>query len=149
MTWDGPDRLRIDARGCDRLLRLGACPCRAPLHRVEFQSQPAGCRTTPPSWQLSLWITTGGARPDGFPSFWVVSDIFEEGRQGDTPFHGGFGLVNIQGLKKASYHGYWFLSRLGEEVVAEGHSAARRFVRGHPAQRWHLAADVELLPLWR
>ena len=56
-------------------------------------------------------------------SFWVVSDIFEEGRQGDTPFHGGFGLVNIQGLKKASYHGYWFLSRLGEEVVAEGNSA--------------------------
>jgi len=55
-------------------------------------------------------------------SFWVVSDIFEEGRQGDTPFHGGFGLVNIQGLKKASYHGYWFLSRLGDEFLTEGDS---------------------------
>jgi xylan 1,4-beta-xylosidase len=57
-------------------------------------------------------------------SFWVVSDIFEENRQGDTPFHGGFGLVNIQGLKKASYHGYWFLSRLGEQVLAEGDAYA-------------------------
>jgi xylan 1,4-beta-xylosidase len=57
-------------------------------------------------------------------SFWVVSDIFEESRQGDTPFHGGFGLVNVQGLKKPSYHGYWFLSRLGDEVVAEGDSYA-------------------------
>jgi xylan 1,4-beta-xylosidase len=55
-------------------------------------------------------------------SFWVVSDIFEEGRQGDTPFHGGFGLVNVQGLKKPSYHGYWFLSRLGEEVLNSGDS---------------------------
>jgi xylan 1,4-beta-xylosidase len=54
----------------------------------------------------------------------VVSDIFEECRQGDTPFHGGFGLVNIQGLKKASYHGYWFLSRLGDEALAEGDSYA-------------------------
>jgi xylan 1,4-beta-xylosidase len=53
-------------------------------------------------------------------SFWVVSDIFEECCQGDTPFHGGFGLVNIQGLKKPSYHGYWFLSRLGNEALAEG-----------------------------
>jgi xylan 1,4-beta-xylosidase len=61
-------------------------------------------------------------------SFWVVSDIFEEGRQGDTPFHGGFGLVNVQGLKKPSYHGYWFLSRLGEEEVAsgDGYSVTRR-----------------------
>ena len=53
-------------------------------------------------------------------SFWVVSDIFEESRVGDIPFHGGFGLVNVQGLKKPSYHGYWFLSRLGEEALAEG-----------------------------
>jgi xylan 1,4-beta-xylosidase len=27
-------------------------------------------------------------------------------------------------LKKASFHGYWFLSRLGEEVLAEGDSYA-------------------------
>jgi xylan 1,4-beta-xylosidase len=57
-------------------------------------------------------------------SFWVVSDIFEEGRLGDTPFHGGFGLVNTQGLKKPSYHGYWFLSRLGNELLGEGDSYA-------------------------
>ena len=28
--------------------------------------------------------------------------------------------MNVQGLKKASYHGYWFLSRLGNEALAEG-----------------------------
>ncbi|CAG0969437.1 partial Beta-xylosidase, partial [Anaerolineae bacterium] len=57
-------------------------------------------------------------------SFWVISDIFEESRAGDTPFHGGFGLINTQGLKKPSYHGYWFLSRLGDEILDMGDSFA-------------------------
>ena len=57
-------------------------------------------------------------------SFWVVSDIFEEGRLGDTVFHGGFGMVNAQGLKKPSYYGYWFLSQLGDTELASGGSYA-------------------------
>lgn len=52
--------------------------------------------------------------------FWTFTDVFEEGAAGDTPFHGGFGLINGQGLKKASYYGYWFLSRLGTEKLAAG-----------------------------
>ena len=52
--------------------------------------------------------------------FWVFTDVFEENGAGDTLFHGGFGLINGQGLKKASYYGYWFLSRLGNEKVAVG-----------------------------
>jgi len=53
-------------------------------------------------------------------AFWTFTDVFEEGRAGDTIFHGGFGLVNAQGLKKASYYGYWFLFRLGEEKILSG-----------------------------
>jgi xylan 1,4-beta-xylosidase len=52
--------------------------------------------------------------------FWTFSDVFEEGGAGDTLFHGGFGLINLQGLKKASYFGYWFLARLGPEILAMG-----------------------------
>lgn len=76
-------------------------------------------------------------------SFWVVSDIFEECRVGDIPFHGGFGLINVQGLKKPSFHGHWFLSRLGNEVLAEGD--------GYALIRWHRRINrhtpLELLPL--
>jgi xylan 1,4-beta-xylosidase len=53
-----------------------------------------------------------------------VSDIFEENRLGDTPFHGGFGLVNTQGLKKPSYHAYQVLSRLGTTELASCDSQA-------------------------
>lgn len=52
--------------------------------------------------------------------FWTFTDIFEETAAGDGIFHGGFGLINLQGMKKASYYGYWFLSKLGNEVLERG-----------------------------
>jgi xylan 1,4-beta-xylosidase len=52
--------------------------------------------------------------------WWVFTDIFEELPIDNRIFHGGFGLINIQGLKKPSYYGYWFLSRLGTEKIASG-----------------------------
>jgi xylan 1,4-beta-xylosidase len=56
----------------------------------------------------------------GSLAFWALSDIFEENRLGDGPFHGGFGLVNTQSLKKPAYHGYWALARLGTRELASG-----------------------------
>ncbi|MCR8668002.1 glycoside hydrolase [Aestuariibaculum sp. M13] len=46
-------------------------------------------------------------------SYWVFTDIFEEPGPRFTPFHGGFGLMNIQGIKKPAYHAYAFLNTLG------------------------------------
>jgi xylan 1,4-beta-xylosidase len=122
MTWDGPDRLMIDARGCDQLLRESPFP-NVERHYTEWSSSPSPRDAVHDTAFLASFIVDNNWRARGLMdslSFWVVSDIFEECRQGDTPFHGGFGLVNVQGLKKASYHGYWFLSRLGEEVLSEG-----------------------------
>jgi len=126
MVWDGPDRLLVDARGCDRLLRGSAYP-NVERHYTEWSSSPSPRDPVHDTAFLASFIVDNNWRARGLMdslSFWVVSDIFEESRQGDTPFHGGFGLVNIQGLKKASYHGYWFLSRLGDEMLAEGDSYA-------------------------
>lgn len=126
MTWDAPDRLLIDARGCDQLLRASAFP-NVERHYTEWSSSPSPRDPVHDTAFMTAFIVENNWRARGLMdslSFWVVSDIFEESRQGDTPFHGGFGLVNIQGLKKASYHGYWFLSQLGEEVIAEGDSYA-------------------------
>jgi xylan 1,4-beta-xylosidase len=41
-------------------------------------------------------------------------DIFEEVGQRFTPFHGGLGLLNFQGINKPSYYVYSFLNKLGE-----------------------------------
>lgn len=47
-------------------------------------------------------------------SYWVFTDIFEEPGPRFTPFHGGFGLMNTQGIKKPAYFSYAFLNKLGE-----------------------------------
>jgi xylan 1,4-beta-xylosidase len=133
MTWDGPDRLLIDARGCDKLLRESPFPD-AERHYTEWSSSPSPRDPVHDTAFLAAFIVDNNWRAQGLMdslSFWVVSDIFEESRIGDTPFHGGFGLVNIQGLKKASYHGYWFLSKLGNEMLMEGDGyAVTRFADG-------------------
>ncbi len=47
-------------------------------------------------------------------SYWVFTDIFEEAGPRFTPFHGGFGLMNTQGIKKPAYHAYSLMNKLGE-----------------------------------
>ncbi len=47
-------------------------------------------------------------------SYWVFTDIFEEAGPRFTPFHGGFGLMNTQGIKKPAYHAYALMNKLGE-----------------------------------
>ncbi len=47
-------------------------------------------------------------------SYWVFTDIFEEAGPRFTPFHGGFGLLNYQGIKKPAFYAYSFLNKLGE-----------------------------------
>lgn len=50
-------------------------------------------------------------------SYWVFTDIFEEAGPRFTPFHGGFGLLNTQGIKKPAYFSYAFLNQLGTTTL--------------------------------
>ena len=51
-------------------------------------------------------------------SYWTFTDIFEENGPRFTPFHGGFGLMNYQGIRKPSYFAYKFLAELGDTDLA-------------------------------
>ncbi|MFA5576560.1 MAG: helix-turn-helix domain-containing protein [Tissierellaceae bacterium] len=52
--------------------------------------------------------------------YWTFTDIMEEMKAGISHFHGGFGLINKEGIKKPSYFAYYLLSKLGNEIVARG-----------------------------
>jgi xylan 1,4-beta-xylosidase len=53
-------------------------------------------------------------------SYWVFTDIFEESAPRFTPFHGGFGMLNIQGINKPVFYAYQFLNKLGKtELINE------------------------------
>lgn len=48
-------------------------------------------------------------------SFWTFTDIFEEDYLPSTPFHGGFGLLTLQGIPKPTYRAFELFHALGEE----------------------------------
>ncbi|MCJ8208613.1 glycoside hydrolase [Mucilaginibacter sp. RS28] len=57
-------------------------------------------------------------------SYWTFTDIFEEQGPRATPFHGGFGLINYQDIKKPAYYAYKFLNELGGQRLANADSSA-------------------------
>lgn len=48
-------------------------------------------------------------------SYWTFSDIFEEKGMPNCAFHGGFGLMNMNGIKKAPYNAFVLLNKLGNQ----------------------------------
>jgi xylan 1,4-beta-xylosidase len=57
-------------------------------------------------------------------SYWVFTDIFEEAGPRFTPFHGGFGMLNIQGINKPVFYAYQFMNRLGNIELMNNDSAS-------------------------
>lgn len=51
-------------------------------------------------------------------SYWTFSDVFEEGGPGDGEFHGGFGLLTQNGVKKPSYFAYQYLNMMKDIELA-------------------------------
>ena len=49
--------------------------------------------------------------------YWTFTDIFEEKGGGSNIFHGGFGMINFQGIVKPSFHAYRMLNQLGDEEL--------------------------------
>jgi xylan 1,4-beta-xylosidase len=57
-------------------------------------------------------------------SYWTFTDIFEEAGPRFSPFHGGFGLLNYQDIRKPAFFAYQFLHRLGPTEIASADPAS-------------------------
>ena len=57
-------------------------------------------------------------------SYWTFTDIFEEAGPRFTPFHGGFGLMNYQGIKKPAFFAYSYLNKMGKTELQDADSAS-------------------------
>ena len=57
-------------------------------------------------------------------SYWTFTDIFEEAGPRFTPFHGGFGLLNTQGIKKPAYYSFAYLNKLGSTELQNADSSS-------------------------
>jgi xylan 1,4-beta-xylosidase len=53
-------------------------------------------------------------------SYWTYTDLFEEPGPPPTPFHGGFGLLNREGIRKPAYFAYKYLHELqGNDLLVQ------------------------------
>jgi len=57
-------------------------------------------------------------------SYWTYTDLFEEAGPPPAAFHGGFGLINRDGIRKAAFFAYKYLNQLGSKTVKGGDARA-------------------------
>jgi len=97
------------------------------LHYTEWSSSYTPSDPIHDSYHQAAYILeklkqTGNAATS--MSYWVFTDIFEEAGPRFTPFHGGFGLLNYQGIKKPAYYAYRFLNQLGKIELSNADSSS-------------------------
>ncbi|WP_281636575.1 GH39 family glycosyl hydrolase [Flavobacterium marginilacus] len=87
------------------------------LHYTEWSTSYTPADPIHDSYHSAAYILKklkqSGNAPNSM-SYWVFTDIFEEPGPRFTPFHGGFGLLNTQGIKKPAYFSYFLMNKLGE-----------------------------------
>ena len=68
---------------------------------------------------ISRRCATEGKRWPISYSWWVLSDVFEEGMyREDDPFIGCMGLISREGIRKPAYNAYKFLAQMGNQQLA-------------------------------
>ena len=55
-------------------------------------------------------------------SYWTYTDLFEEAGPPPASFHGGFGLINREGIRKAAFFAYKYLNELGPQELLNADS---------------------------
>jgi xylan 1,4-beta-xylosidase len=93
----------------------------AELHITEWSTSPSSRDRMHDTVFAATYITRAFLRCAALAdsiSYWTFTDVFEEGGAGIGPFHGGFGLVNEQGIHKPTFHALAMLARLGDRLLA-------------------------------
>lgn len=94
----------------------------AALHITEWSTSPSSRDHMHDTVYAATYIARAflqsHSRADSI-SYWTFTDVFEEGGAGIGPFHGGFGLVNEQGIHKPTFHAMSMLHRLGERIALQ------------------------------
>lgn len=126
--------------------RIKSSPMPAlPLHYTEWSTSYSPRDPVHDSYISAPYILSQLKGAEGFAdsmSYWTFTDIFEENGPVPSPFHGGFGLLNFQGLRKPAFYAYQFLNRLGDVELTsnDANSWACRSSRGVQIVFWNYTA---------
>lgn len=92
----------------------------AEIHITEWSTSPSSRDAMHDTLYAATYIARAFLRCADLAdsiSYWTFTDVFEEGGAGIGPFHGGFGLVNEQGIHKPTFHAMRMLGRLGDRLL--------------------------------
>ncbi|GAF03814.1 GH39 family glycosyl hydrolase [Saccharicrinis fermentans] len=92
----------------------------AEIHLTEWNTSPSSRDRMHDLLPAAAYIVKSNLDCIGLTNslaFWTFTDIFEEKGGAASIFHGGFGMINFQGLVKPSYHAYRMLHLLGDEKL--------------------------------
>jgi xylan 1,4-beta-xylosidase len=106
------------AHSQDAIIQKSSMP-NLPVHITEWSSSYSNHDPVHDSYFEAPYILQQLKKTEtiGSMSYWTFTDIFEESGPPKTPFEGGFGLINLQGIKKASFFAYQFLNQLGDDEL--------------------------------
>jgi xylan 1,4-beta-xylosidase len=114
-----PDSIIGDVRRVRKEIEASAFPG-LPLYITEWSTSYNPRDKVHDSYVSAPWILTKlrGTRGHALAmSYWTYSDLFEEPGPPDRAFHGGFGLMTRDGVRKPAWFAYKYLNALrGKEV---------------------------------
>lgn len=124
LVYRGPEALASDLEWMRTVLPEYGYP-NAELHITEWNSSFINRDLVHDTMYMGTFILHNVLQSIGRTNslgYWTFTDIFEETRVGDTTFHGGFGLITVEGIRKPSFWAYWYLEQLGPELIGQGSS---------------------------
>jgi xylan 1,4-beta-xylosidase len=92
-----------------------------PLMWTEWNVPSYGSLNARDNWYVGPALARDISQCDGsveMMSFWTFDDVFEEEGVTKDPFHGGFGLIAADRIKKPSFYDFSLLHALGNERLA-------------------------------
>ena len=134
-----PDAIIGDVRKVRRQIAASAFPG-LPLYFTEWSTSYTPRDLVHDSYVSAPYILAKLKAVQGLAqgmSYWTYSDLFEEPGPPPTPFHGGFGLINREGIRKPAFFAYAYLhalqglevpSRDGQSWAATDGSAVRAVI---------------------
>lgn len=91
-----------------------------PLHITEFNSSYVPiCPVHDMDFHaayIARILSEAGEYADSY-SYWTFSDVFEELDVPKSVFHGGFGLITLNSIKKPTFYAFEFFSKAGKELL--------------------------------
>lgn len=115
-----PDAIIGDVRRVRQQIAASAFPT-LPLYFTEWSTSYTPRDSVHDSYISAPYILSKLQGSRGLAqgmSYWTYSDLFEESGPPPSPFHGGFGLVNREGIRKPAFFAYKYLHALQGDSIS-------------------------------